>query len=67
MSQLTARDNGSRWDVLLTDDLSQSSGALSQNPAKEKLYQEFFKGGLRNVGRVANFRDKRLDRCAVGA
>jgi hypothetical protein len=39
VSQLTAGGNASRRDLLLTDDLTQSYGALSQNPAKEKFYQ----------------------------
>ncbi|MBV8773849.1 MAG: hypothetical protein JO166_16205 [Deltaproteobacteria bacterium] len=58
MSQLTAGGTGSRRDLLLTEDLTQSYGALSQNPAKEKIYKEFFNGGSNNVGRAVNFRDK---------
>jgi hypothetical protein len=58
MSQLTAGGNAGRRDLLLTDDLTQSYGALSQNPRKEKFYQEFFSGGSGNVGRAVSFRDK---------
>jgi hypothetical protein len=58
MSQLTAGGHASRRDLFLTDDLTQSYGALSQNPAKEKFYQEFFNGGPSNMSRAVNFRDK---------
>ena len=58
MAQLTAGGNGSKRDLLLTDDLAQSYGALSLNPHKEKFYQEFFNGGANNVARAVNFRDR---------
>jgi hypothetical protein len=58
MAQLTAGGNGRRRDLLLTDDLSQSYGALSVNPAEEKFYQEFFNSGANNVARAVNFRDR---------
>jgi len=58
MAQLTAGANASKRDLLLTDDFSQSYGALSVNPSKESFYQEFFSGGANNVARAANFRDK---------
>jgi hypothetical protein len=57
MSQLTAGSKGSRRDALLTDDFSQSYGALSENPTKEDFYKEFFNGGSNNVARARNFRD----------
>jgi hypothetical protein len=58
MAQLTAGANASRRDLLLTDDFSQSYGALSVNPTKEAFYREFFNGGANNVARAINFRDK---------
>jgi hypothetical protein len=58
MAQLTAAANASRRDFLLTDDFSQSYGALSVNPTKDAFYSEFFTPGRDNVGRAANFRDK---------
>jgi hypothetical protein len=58
MAQLTAGANGSKRDLLLTDDFTQSYGALSLNPTHEKFYREFFSGGANNVARAVNFRDK---------
>ncbi|MBW7961739.1 hypothetical protein [Bradyrhizobium sp. BR 10261] len=58
MAQLTAGANGKRRDFLLTDDLTQSYGALSENPKHESFYKEFFNGGANNVARALNFRDK---------
>jgi hypothetical protein len=58
MAQLTAGANGSRRDLLLTDDFTQSYGALSLNPSHEQFYREFFNGGTNNVARAVNFRDK---------
>jgi len=58
MTQLTAGAQASRRDLLLTDDFSQSYGALSLNPTKEQFYKEFFNGGANNVARAVNFRDK---------
>ena len=58
MAQLTAGANASRRDFLLTDDFTQSYGALGVNPTKESFYKEFFNGGANNVARAANFRDK---------
>jgi hypothetical protein len=57
MAQLTAGANASRRDLLLTDDFTQSYGALSENPTKEALYKEFFNGGANPATRAANFRD----------
>jgi hypothetical protein len=58
MAQLTAGANGSRKDQLLTDDFTQSYGALSVNPTQERFYKEFFNGGANNVARAVSFRDK---------
>jgi hypothetical protein len=58
MAQLTAGSAASRRDLLLTDDFSQSYGALSVNPSGESFYTEFFNGGANNVARAINFRDK---------
>jgi hypothetical protein len=58
MAQLAAGPNASRRDLLLTDDFSQSYGALSVNPTGESFYSEFFNGGANNVARAINFRDK---------
>jgi hypothetical protein len=58
MAQLTAGNKSSRRDFLLTDDFTQSYGALSLNPTKEQFYKEFFNSGANNVARAANFRDK---------
>ena len=58
MAQLTAGANASKRDLLLTEDLTQSYGALSLNPTQENFYQEFFSGGANNVARAVNFRDK---------
>ncbi len=57
MAQLTAGSKAKRKDVLLTDDFSQSYGALSENPRKEDFYKEFFNGGRNNVARARSFRD----------
>ncbi len=58
MAQLTAGSQASRRDLLLTDDFTQSYGALSVNPRGESFYTEFFNGGADNVGRAINFRDR---------
>jgi hypothetical protein len=58
MAQLTAGANGSKRDQLLTDDFTQSYGALSVNPTQESFYKEFFNGGANNVARAVSFRDK---------
>jgi hypothetical protein len=58
MAQLTGGSAASRRDLLLTDDFSQSYGALSMNPTGESFYTEFFNGGANNVARALNFRDK---------
>lgn len=58
MAQLTAGAGASRRDLLLTDDFTQSYGALSVNPTGESFYAEFFNGGANNVARAINFRDK---------
>jgi hypothetical protein len=58
MAQLTAGAGASRRDLLLTDDFTQSYGALSVNPTGESFYAEFFNGGANNVARAISFRDK---------
>jgi hypothetical protein len=58
VAQLTAGGSGSKRDLLLTSDFTQSYGALSENPTHEDFYKEFFNGGANNVARAANFRDK---------
>jgi hypothetical protein len=58
MAQLTAGSQASRRDLLLTDDFTQSYGALSVNPRGESFYREFFNGGANNVSRAINFRDR---------
>jgi hypothetical protein len=58
MAQLTAGPAASRRDVLLTDDFTQSYGALSVNPTGESFYTEFFNGGANNIARAVNFRDR---------
>jgi hypothetical protein len=58
MAQLTAGSQASRRDLLLTDDFTQSYGALSVNPRGENFYPEFFNGGANNVSRAINFRDR---------
>ena len=58
MAQLTAGSKAKRRDFLLTDDFTQSYGALSENPTKESFYKEFFNGGAGNIARARNFRDK---------
>ncbi len=57
MGQLTAGPAASRRDSLLTEDFTQSYGALSVNPTGESFYTEFFNGGGNNVARAINFRD----------
>ena len=58
MAQLTAGAKGKRRDFLLTDDFTQSYGALSENPRHERFYTEFFNGGANHIVRAQNFRDK---------
>jgi hypothetical protein len=58
LAQLAAADGASKRDFLLTDDFTQSYGALSVNPIKEHFYKEFFNGGSNNVARATAFRDK---------
>jgi len=58
VAQLTAGPQASRRDLLLTDDFTQSYGALSVNPTGESFYTEFFNGGANNVSRATNFRDR---------
>ncbi|HEY6043747.1 MAG TPA: hypothetical protein VIU43_02515 [Nitrosospira sp.] len=58
MAQLTAGPDASRRALLLTDDFSQSYGALMDNPSHEEFYKDFFNGGSNNVARAQNFRDR---------
>ncbi len=58
MAQLTAGPNASHRALLLTDDFSQSYGALVDNPRHEEFYKDFFNGGGNNVARAQNFRDR---------
>src|SRR5262249_11759320 len=58
VAQLTAGPQASPRDLLLTDDFTQSYGALSVNPTGESFYTEFFNGGANNVSRATNFRDR---------
>ena len=58
MAQLTAGPAASHRDSLLTEDFTQSYGALSVNPTGETFYSEFFNGGANNVARAINFRDR---------
>ena len=58
MTQLTGGSAASRRSLLLTDDFSQSYGALSVNPVGESFYTEFFDGGANNIARATNFRDR---------
>jgi hypothetical protein len=60
LAQLAAGASASKRDFLLSDDFTQSYGALSVNPANEQFYKEFFNGGSNNVARAAAFRDKNL-------
>ena len=58
MAQLTAGANASRRALLLTDDFSQSYGALVDNPSHEEFYKDFFNGGGNSLARAQNFRDR---------
>jgi hypothetical protein len=58
MAQLTEGSAASHRDLLLTDDFTQSYGALSVNPTGEQFYAELFNGGANNVARAMNFRDR---------
>jgi hypothetical protein len=58
LAQLAAGANASKRDLLLTDNFTQSYGALSINPTNEQFYKEFFNGGSNNIARAATFRDK---------
>ncbi|MEO9062357.1 MAG: hypothetical protein ABI270_10000 [Nitrosospira sp.] len=58
MAQLTAGPNASRRALLLTDDFSQSYGALVDNPSHEEFYNDFFNGGGNSLARAQNFRDR---------
>ena len=58
MAQLTAGAAAGRRASLLTDDFTQSYGALSVNPTDEHIYTELFNGGANNVARATNFRDR---------
>ena len=58
MAQLTGGTRSSKRDLLLTDDFTQSYGALSVNPTQENFYKEFYNGGANNVSRAVSFRDK---------
>lgn len=58
LAQLAAGSTGSRRDALLTDDFTQSYGALSVNPTGESFYTDLFNGGANNVARAINFRDR---------
>ena len=58
LAQLAAGASASKRDLLLTDDFTQSYGALSVNPSNEQFYKEFFSGGSNNVARAASFRDR---------
>ncbi|MGH9875562.1 MAG: hypothetical protein ACRD9S_24155 [Pyrinomonadaceae bacterium] len=57
-SKLAAGARGSKRDLLLTDDFTQSYGALIDNPRGEAGYREFFNGGANSVSRAQAFRDK---------
>jgi hypothetical protein len=58
MAQLTGGSVASRRSLLLTDDFTQSYGALTVNPVGEAFYTEFFDGGANNLARATNFRDR---------
>lgn len=58
MAQLTGRSAANHRHLLLTDDFTQSYGALSVNPTGEQFYTELFNGGANNVARAINFRDR---------
>ena len=58
LAQLAASAGASKRDFLLTDDFTQSYGALSVNPTNEQFYKEFFNGGSNNLARAVTFRDK---------
>ena len=58
IEQLAAGAQASRRDLLLTDDFTQSYGALSVNPRGENSYAEFFNGGASELSRAINFRDR---------
>jgi hypothetical protein len=58
LAQLAAGADASKRNFLLTDDFTQSYGALSVNPSNEQFYKEFFNGGSNNLARAATFRDK---------
>lgn len=45
-------------DVLFTDDIQQTYGALSKNPKNEEKYSELYNGGATQDVRAVNFRDK---------
>jgi hypothetical protein len=58
ISQLKAGGSGKKKDLLLTDDLDQSYGALQENPTKEEKYSDLFNGGADQPARAANFKAK---------
>lgn len=58
VSNLRAGASSSKRDQLMTDDFTQSYGALSKNPGKEAFYKEFFNGGADGPVRAVNFRDR---------
>lgn len=57
-AQLQARGQASKRDLLLTENLDQSYGALQNNPSGEEFYREFFNGGADAAARAQNFRDR---------
>jgi hypothetical protein len=57
-SQLQARGQASKRDLLLTENLDQSYGALQSNPKGDEFYKEFFNGGADAASRAQNFRDR---------
>jgi len=57
VSNLRAGAGSKKKDLLLTDDLDQSYGALVMTPKGDSFYKEFFNGGAENIIRAQKFRD----------
>jgi hypothetical protein len=57
-SHLSSPAKSSKKDVLFTDDLRQSYGALQENPRNEVFYKEMFFEGNKVKSRTEMFRDR---------
>ncbi len=58
LNELSAGAKSRKSDLLLTEDFTQTYGALRELSKPEALYKDFFSAGDNSLARAENFRDK---------